>query len=163
MISPSSDNIGPWTAMPLEFEDREVEPLKLVTSPVKKPAGKFGDIGGLFWRYMASGDERTPAEVLACLATDDRANIRRRVAENASTPSELLAQLSKDEAVIVRQAVARNIHTPIFALRSLAQDEASEVRYAIAGNSQMPDAILLSLFLDPDPMIAERASQTLAA
>jgi hypothetical protein len=162
MMSPNSDSIDPWTAMPLEFEDREVEPLKLVTTPAKKPAGKF-DIGGMFWRYMASGDTRTPAEVLACLAADERPNIRRRVAENASTPTEVLAQLAKDDAVVVRQAVAKNIHTPVFVLRELAQDESHEVRFAIASNPEMPDAILLSLFLDPDPLIAERASQTLAA
>lgn len=162
MMSPSSDNFDAWTAMPLEFEDREVEPLKLVTTPAKKPCGKF-DLGGLFWRYMASGDARTPTEVLACLATDERANIRRRVAENAATPAEVLAKLAKDESVIVRQGVARNIHTPTLILRELAQDQSTEVRFAIASNRQMPDAILLSLFLDPDPLIAERASQTLAA
>jgi hypothetical protein len=48
-------------------------------------------------------------------------------------------------------------------LRQLSQDDDVDVRYAIAANPEMPDAILLSLFMDPDPYVAERASQTLAA
>jgi hypothetical protein len=163
-MNPAGDNVDPWTAMPLEFEDREAEPLALAIPDIagKKQSSKF-DIQGLFWRYMASGNTSTPGEVLACLAADERVNIRRRVAENVSTPPDALALLAKDGNPSVRTGVAKNRHTPLFILKELAQDVEVDVRFAIASNPEMPDAILLSLFMDPDPFVAERASQTLAA
>jgi hypothetical protein len=164
MMSQNSDSVDPWTAMPLEFEDRDIEPVALAAVPAAKKSqpSKF-DVQGMFWKYVASGSAGTPSEVLSCLATDSAVNIRRRVAANHSTSPDALAILAKDADKSVRAAVARNKVTPIFILRQLAQDDEVEVRFAIASNAEMPDAILLSLFLDPDPMVAERASQTMAA
>lgn len=163
MISPNGDaNVDPWTSMPLEYDDGDAEPLHLVATPAKKHQSKF-DIQGMFWKYVASGSLSTPSEVLACLATDERIQIRRRVAENASTPPDALSQLASDPVAAVRAGVARNTRTPVFVLRQLAQDDDVSVRFAIAANAEMPDAILLSLFMDPDPYVAERASQTMAA
>lgn len=161
-MSPNGDReLDAWTGMPLEYEDAHVEPLAVVVPPVKKQH-KF-DIQGMFWRYVASGSAATPGEVLSCLASDERIQIRRRVAENASTPPDALAQLASDPAAAVRAAVARNPNTPVFLLKQLSQDDDVSVRFAIAANAAMPDAILLSLFMDPDPYVAERASQTMAA
>lgn len=163
MIGPDGDaNVDPWTAMPIELDDVEVQPLRVVGAPALKKSSKF-DIHGLFWRYMASGSAATPQEVLACLATDERVQIRRRVAENSSTPAAALALLASDEVAAVRASVARNPRTPVYILKQLAQDEDEDVRFEIASNKDMPDAILLSLFMDPSALVAERASQTLAA
>jgi hypothetical protein len=153
---------GRWTGMPLDFqfEDVEYEPLVL---PGDKPARSRFDFGSLFWKFLAAGSTSTPAPILSVLATDERAQIRRRCAENPNTSADALALLADDEAEAVRVAVANNKHTPLYILRKLAHDKSVEVRFAIAGNAEMPDAILLSLFMDPDPCVAERASQTLAA
>lgn len=158
-----------FTAMPLELDDQEYQPLGAAYAPAAgagtdagKRNGRF-DIQGLFWKFVASGTPDTPAEVLACLAADERPAVRRRVAVNASTSPETLAELACDTAPSVRAAVARNPRTPVFVLRKLSQDDDVSVRYAIAANEEMPDAILLSLFMDPDPYVAERASHTLAA
>jgi hypothetical protein len=158
---PEKQQFDPWTAMPVEFEDLEYDPL-VVAPAVPKKTGMF-DWGSLFWRYLASGSADTPPQVLAVLATDERVQIRRRCAENPSTNGDTLAMLADDKSDAVRTAVARNVHTPIYILRKLSQDPSVDVRFAIASNPEMPDAILLSLFLDPDPFVAERASQTLAA
>lgn len=164
MIGPNGDaNVDAFTAMPLEFEDRDVEPLRLAAPAINgKKTSKF-DLQGMFWKFMASGSAATSGEVLACLATDESIQIRRRVADNANTPNDALALLASDSAPAVRAAVARNPRTPVYILRALSNDDDVSVRYAIASNPEMPDAILLSLFLDPDPYVAERASHTLAA
>lgn len=166
MMNQAGDNVDPWTAMPLEFEDLEAEaitiPAAAVVPAAERKQNKF-DISALFWRYMASGNISTPPEVLACLAVDDRVGIRRRVGENPATPVDALHLLAKDPSTAIRAAVAKNKNTPSYILRELSQDDAVEVRFAIASNPEMPDAILLSLFLDPDPLVADRASQTLAA
>jgi hypothetical protein len=164
MIGPNGDaNVDAFTAMPLEFEDRDVEPLRIAAPAINgKKSSKF-DLQGMFWKFVASGSAATSAEVLACLASDESTQIRRRVAENANTPTEALSRLASDNVPAVRAAVARNPRTPVFILRTLSNDDDVSVRYAIASNPEMPDAILLSLFLDPDPYVAERASQNLAA
>ncbi|HEY9788863.1 MAG TPA: hypothetical protein V6D22_00600 [Candidatus Obscuribacterales bacterium] len=149
-----------FTAMPLEFEDVEYEPLVLPAGKRSRP--RF-DFGSLFWKFLAAGSTNTPAPILSVLATDERAQIRRRCAENPNTSADALALLADDEADAVRAAVANNKHTPLYVLRKLAHDKSVDVRFAIAGNAEMPDAILLSLFMDPDACVAERASQTLAA
>ena len=154
------EEVDRWTGMPLEFEDAEYEPLAL---PSAKPArGRF-DVGSLFWKFIASGSTTTPAEILSVLAQDERPHIRRRCAENPNCGADALALLADDQVESVREAVANNRHTPLYVLRKLSHDQSVDVRFAIAANPEMPDAILLSLFMDPDPCVAERASQTLAA
>jgi len=164
MISPNGgENVDAFTAMPLEFEDREVEPLVAAAPAIQRKTQSRFDLGGFFWRYMAAASTATPVEVLSCLATDERPNIRKRVAENPNTPPDALSLLAGDLVSSVRAAVARNRQAPAYVLRQLSQDDDVDVRYAIAANPEMPDAILLSLFMDPDPYVADRASQTLAA
>jgi hypothetical protein len=161
MITPNGDDkVDAWTGMPLGFEEK-TEPLALAL-PAKRTQNKL-DLQGFFWKYLASGSSTTAQDVLACLATDETVQIRRRVAENPHTPADALSLLSEDADASVRAGVARNRHTPLFVLRKLSQDDDVSVRFAIAANPEMPDAILLSLFLDPDPYVAERASQTMAA
>lgn len=156
------DATDAWTSMPLDL-DAEIEPLA-VASPIAIKLQIPGlDLHGFFWKYFAAGDTSSPGQILNCLAQDERIQIRKRVAENHSTPADALAFLADDASAAVRAAVARNPKAPIFVLRKLSQDIAKDVRFAIACNPAMPDAILLSLFLDPDPMVADRASQTLAA
>lgn len=163
MTSQNGDpDVDAWTSMPWDLEDNDVQPLVLVASASTKHQNRF-DIQGLFWKFVASGSTATSAEVLLCLATDERVQIRRRVAHNPSTPPDALSLLARDDVAAVRAAVANNQNTPVFVLRQLANDENVDVRFGIASNANMPDAILLSLFLDPDPCVADRASQTMAA
>ena len=54
----------------------------------------------------------TPPEVLATLATDADAGVRRYVAYNTSTPPEVLATLATDADAGVRWGAARNPATP---------------------------------------------------
>jgi hypothetical protein len=142
------------------FEDVEVEPL-MVARP--KRSGFGSNLVNGLWKYIAAGNAVTPAEVLAVLATDKSVRIRRRCAGNPNANGDTLALLANDTDESVRAAVAANMHTPLYVLRQLVHDESASVRFAIAANPEMPDAILLSLFLDPDPMVADRASQTMAA
>jgi hypothetical protein len=151
-----------WTGMPNDL-DADVEPLALpIPQPTTARESRF-DVRSLFWKFVASGSAATPPAVLSVLSSDERAQIRRRCGANPATPADALAMLSSDSVEGVRVAVAQNVHTPLFVLRKLAHDPSTEVRFAIASNREMPDAILLSLFMDPDPLVAERASQTLAA
>ena len=159
-MSSQDADFDAWTSMPVEGVDTHVEPLSL---PVRKGHPSRFDIGSFFWKYVAAGSVNTAPAVLTHLATDESAQIRKRVAENANTPADALSLLCDDSDASIRASVARNRQTPVYLLRKLAADDNVEVRFAIAANAAMPDAILLSLFLDPDPYVAERASQTLAA
>lgn len=154
--------MDPWSAgqwpTELEFEDTDARSNEAV---IEQPT-RF-DIKTIFWRYIASGTPNTPPAVLDVLASDERVSIRKRVAENPSVSPKTLEMLSSDPAQDVRLAVAKNRRTPVHVLRKLSSDVAVDIRYAIAANPEVPDAILLSMFMDPSPYVADRASQTLAA
>jgi hypothetical protein len=157
------EGINPLGSPPADWDDLDWESGFLPAPKAAKPNHHRFDVGQLFWKFVASGSRETSPQILAVLATDERCQIRRRCAENPSTAPDTLAILADDPVFSVRAAVARNKHTPMYLLRRLSQDENVDVRFAIAANAEMPDAILLSLFLDPDPYVADRASQTLAA
>jgi len=181
MISSSSssgssgeDSTEEWSFGLNDFEDLGLEPLSadpLYTKPqlAVKHDQTYGwntvrsALTSTFWKLIAAGSLATETSILACLAADESVRIRKRVAENQNAQAPVLDLLSDDASEVVRTAVAKNKNTPLYVLNHLAEDESTYVRFAIASNRHMPDAILLGLFLDQDPVVAERASQTLAA
>jgi hypothetical protein len=154
--------MDPWSAgqWPTDSEYEEVEVQ--AEAVVLEQSSRF-DIKTIFWRYIASGTPNTPPAVLDVLALDERVSIRKRVAENPAASPKTLEKLSSDPAQDVRLGVAKNRRTPVHVLRKLSTDIAVDIRYAIAANPEVPDAILLGMFMDPSPYVADRASQTLAA
>ena len=88
-----------------------------------------------------AGNERTPADVLECLAMSDNEDVRRRVASNKNIPSPTIDLLMQENGL--RQNIAGNPATPLNILEALATSEDSDVRVAVMKNSASPESLLI--------------------
>lgn len=79
-------------------------------------------------RFWVAQNKTVPLEILAILASDPDAQVRRMVAAKRKLTPELLASLASDEDDAVRMSVARHKNTPHEILENLRSDSWSEVR-----------------------------------
>ncbi len=130
-------------------------------------------------RRALAQQPRTPAPLLAELARDPDAPVRRAAVANAHTamatlehaaadcdvgvrrvlaarrdlPAMLAVRLAADEDEWVRRNLARNPACPAALLQQLARDPASEVRRSVARHPQCPRELLELLAADPEPWV----------
>src|SRR3990167_5870791 len=104
-------------------------------------------------------DRDTPAEVLALLAQDQNADVRRNVARNTSATQQVLTLLAQDKDVYVRCYVAQSTSTSPEALVLLAQDKDADVRYNVAQNTSTPAEVLTLLAQDQDATVRLSVAQ----
>ncbi|BAU13096.1 leucine rich repeat variant [Leptolyngbya sp. NIES-3755] len=97
-------------------------------------------------RFTLAQAETTPPEVLAKLAIDTHAKIRRAVALNPSTPIKSLLRLGKEFPNEI-------IENPIFFLLLLEDPESQFVRLSLARSTTTDEAKLIQLFEENDPDI----------
>ncbi len=96
---------------------------------------------------LAMADSTTP-EVLAILADDEHAEVRRWSAMRETTPEDSLINLAHDTEFRVRAAVAGNANAPRQALDFLVADHAAAsrannlIQHFVATNRATPDDIL---------------------
>jgi hypothetical protein len=83
-----------------------------------------------------AGNTRTPADVLAALASDDDEDVRYIVARNPSTPPSVLERLYAEPHT--RTSLAVNPSVPLSILTKLAGDPDSVVRYNLRFNRSLP-------------------------
>lgn len=119
-------------------------------------------------RLSIATDDRTSADLLTQLATDEDAEIRQAVASNPNTPQDVLLMLGKEfpEAIVANPiftisllenhesqfcslSLARSSTTSGEILANLAQLPDEEILCAIALNPNTPIAILEQLFQHP--------------
>lgn len=108
----------------------------------------MADYSSFFTRVsLAMADSTTP-EVLATLADDEHAEVRRWVAMRGATPQEALINLARDTEFRVRVEVAGNANAPRQALAFLVGDHGEQgrannlIQYFVATNRATPDYIL---------------------
>ena len=83
-------------------------------------------------------------------------------ANDSATPVVILDRLSQHNDVRVRIAVAKNKNTHAITALQLAQDDNPELRYALAENQQIDSGVLNILAADKNPLVADRALQTIS-
>ena len=99
-------------------------------------------------------------QMLAVLALDSSAAVRRAVAGWQHTPAESLRILSTDADRQTRTAVAENVSTPEDVMAALLDDTAWQVRWAVLGHSQLPRAVQEAGAAHADPSIRESVALT---
>ena len=104
-------------------------------------------------RLRFAQDDSTAGEILADLASDESATVRRAVAANDATPFEAIRRLATDSSAEVRLAVAASGRAPAQALLHLAADPLDEVRLAVAASGRAPAQALVQLAADPSPEV----------
>lgn len=92
----------------------------------------------------------TPRKILATLAADCHADVRRAVARNPRCPIALLVALANDASAWVRSAVAYQKNAPVRLLLGLAQDLEIDVLSGVAANPHTPQPILQKLAASAD-------------
>jgi hypothetical protein len=84
--------------------------------------------------YSLAQNPRTPAKILAILATAEESSTRVEVATNPGTPSESLYRLAGDRDDLVRTWVTHNPNIPVELLQQLSQDRDEVTRNHAAGS-----------------------------
>ncbi|KAA6436436.1 hypothetical protein FQ330_03255 [Agrococcus sediminis] len=112
---------------------------------------------GRRYRYTAALSPRTPADLLAVLASSEGALIREAVAANPASSTTTLTQLAADEVQSVAVAVACNLSSGEDALRVLASDVRVTVRLFTAMRLDAPDDVVALLASDNSQDVRERA------
>lgn len=112
--------------------------------------------------YLLAGNPLADPEDLSRLASDLRASVRLRVAENINTPDDALEQLAADEDIDIRIAVAENPICPDWLRTALSKDDSATVRYAIAEDYHTSFDILETLVEDENPYVQHAARRTVA-
>lgn len=113
--------------------------------------------------YLLAGNPSADPEDLSRLASDIRASVRLRVAENMNASDDALQQLAADEDEDVRIAVAENPICPGWLRIALSKDESPTVRYAIAEDCHTSFDILLLLKDDENAYVQQAAKYTMAS
>lgn len=111
---------------------------------------------GRRYRYTAALSPRTPAGLLAALASSESALIREAVAGNPASPTTALTELAADEVQSVAVAVACNLSSDEDALRVLVSDVRVTVRLFTAMRLDAPADVVALLASDNSQDVRER-------
>ncbi|WP_428851409.1 hypothetical protein [Imbroritus primus] len=104
-------------------------------------------------RRAAAAQAALPMAALLTLCFDRDAGVRRTIAGRADLPPRLVDWLLEDADVWVRRTVARNAACPVDRLTRLAGDAEADVRRGVARHPACPPELLERLSLDPVPWV----------
>jgi len=90
------------------------------------------------WLRSLLATKSEDTKLLATLAKDSSANVRKAVAQNRKTDPELLANLAQDSSAGVRKTVAQNENTDPDTIMKLSYDENPEVKTDALKNPNCP-------------------------
>lgn len=114
--------------------------------------------------WVISHDLALDPDDIPRIARDPNPYVRRCAAEHEPCPEQVLAQLAADSEAVVRKAVADNPATAPEVLERLAvEDLDKHVREAVARNAATEPAVLEILALDPKKVVREAAATNPAA
>jgi hypothetical protein len=77
------------------------------------------------------------------------------------TPADRLLKLASDEDQWIRYNVSNNRNAPADALRALAGEKDRDIRYNVATNANTPEDVLRALAKDEDMSVSRDAKQNL--
>ena len=122
-----------------------VRPRVLVLEDTPEGMAELAAHPNSYYRRIAAGSSRTPADLLSRLATDRDESVVRQVGSNPNTPKETLLRLAASDDAITAMNLAENPNTPTEALDLLASHKKQSVLERVAKNPSVTEAILLKL------------------